>query len=442
METVIVFWSGVVERRECAMGHVLLVESWVGAMSTLLPRAIREAGHRFTFLTRNLHHYLRQSDDPQAHPLLDADNVITTETNDPRRLLPHVRQLHEVLRFDGVVTSCDYYLGTVARLAADLGLPGARPEAVECAYRKDLARQRMRAAGLPGPAFAVTGDWAGTEEAARALGFPLVVKPVDLCAGMFVRLVTDRTQLRDAFDALDAFPVNARGQRRSPLVLLEELLTGPEVSVETVTVDGTTTVLGVTDKSLAGAPWFVETGHMFPAALDPPTADAVREMAVAALAAVGFDRGVAHTELRLTPAGPRVVEINPRPAGNRITELVRRTTAVDLPMVYAQLAVGEEPDITVADTGVRSAAVAFLLPPRAGTLAAVEGVTTLAAAPDVVEWAVKPVGHRTGDAVSNNDYLGHVMTVDTTGPGARTRADDLVAGLGVRYTDELAEALP
>lgn len=147
---------------------------------------------------------------------------------------------------------------------------------------------------------------------------------------------------------------------------------------------------------------------------------------------------MAHTELRLTAAGPRVVEINPRPAGNQITELVRRTTGVDLPMVYARLAVGEQPEVTVADTGVRSAAIAFLLPSRAGTVAGIDGVTALAAAPDVVDWAVKPTGHRTGDAVSNNDYLGHVMTVDTTGPGARARADELVAGLGVRYADELA----
>ncbi|MEU4645576.1 hypothetical protein AB0G14_34240, partial [Micromonospora sp. NPDC023814] len=64
------------------MGHVLLVESWVGAMSTLLPRAIREAGHRFTFLTRNLHHYLRPGGGEGVHPLLAADNVITAETND------------------------------------------------------------------------------------------------------------------------------------------------------------------------------------------------------------------------------------------------------------------------------------------------------------------------------------------------------------------------
>ncbi|GAB3837409.1 hypothetical protein GCM10029963_02350 [Micromonospora andamanensis] len=95
----------------------------------------------------------------------------------------------------------------------------------------------------------------------------------------------------------------------------------------------------------------------------------------------------------------------------------------------------------MTDTGVRSAAISFLLPPRAGTVARIDGTATLATAEDVVDWAVKPAGHLTGDAVSNNAYLGHVMTVDTSGPGARARADALVAGLGVRYADDLAGAL-
>ena len=45
-----------------------------------------------------------------------------------------------------------------------------------------------------------------------------------------------------------------------------------------------------------------------------------------------------------------------------------------------------------------------------------------------------------GDASSNNTYLGHVTVVDTTGHRARTRAEELVTGLDVRYADDLAGA--
>lgn len=88
---------------------------------------------------------------------------------------------------------------------------------------------------------------------------------------MYVRRVDDEGQLTSAVEALAAFPVNARGQRSDPAVLLEELLKGPEVSVETVSHGGAVHVVGVTDKSIGGSPAFIETGHMFPAAL--PGAD-------------------------------------------------------------------------------------------------------------------------------------------------------------------------
>ncbi|GAB2811771.1 ATP-grasp domain-containing protein [Lentzea nigeriaca] len=416
------------------MAHLLMIESWVGAMSSLLPRAINESGHRFTFITRDLHHYLRAAP-AHPHPLLAAENVLTAETNDVPALLHHVERLHAVLRFDGVISSCDYYLPTAALLAAHLGLPGSDPDAVERACRKDLTRRTLSEAGVPGPRFALAEDWPALAKAAAELGYPLVVKPVDLCAGMYVRKVDDETGLREAFAAIEAFPVNARNQPRVRTVLVEELLTGPEVSVETVTVDGTTHVVGVTDKSVAGDPWFVESGHMFPA--DLPTGEA-ESVAVAAVEALGLDRGVAHTEVKLTPEGPKLVEVNPRPAGNQITELVRRVTGIDLPAAYAQLAAGERPDLRPADTGVRSAAISFLLPPRSGQVSAVLGAEALKDADDVVDWTVKQPGHRAGEPTSNNSYLGHVVVTDSAGLGARARAERLVGGLSVEYAEESA----
>lgn len=412
-----------------------MIESWVGAMSALLPRAIREAGHRFSFLTRDMHHYLRSAPAAGPHPLLAADNVLTAETNDVEGLLDHVERLHEVLGFDGVVSSCDYYLPTVARVAARLGLPGPDPGAVERACRKDLTRVALAGAGVPGPRFALTRTWPEAADAAVELGFPLVVKPVDLCAGMFVRAVADQRELREAFLAIEGFPVNARQQPRVPVVLLEELLTGPEVSVETATVDGVTHVVGVTDKSVTGEPYFVEDGHMFPADLPAERTEELGAVAVAAVTALGLDNVVSHTEIKLTPHGPRLVEVNPRPAGNQITELVRRVTGIDLPMVHARLAVGQRPALEPADTGARSAAIAFLLPPRAGVVAEIDAGVD---APDVVDAAFKPSGHRAGDPTSNNSYLGHVMVVDRAGRGARARAEELRAGVRVRYLDERA----
>ena len=397
-------------------------------MSRLLPRAIREGGHEFTFLTRDLHHYLRSAPEGAAHPLLGARNVITTDTNDLDALLPEVERLHSVLAFDGAITSCDYYLPTVARIAGHLGLPGPGPEAVENACRKDATRRVLADAGLPGPRFAVHEEWADLARAAGEIGYPLVAKPVDLCAGMYVRRVDDEAQLADLVRELADFPVNARGQRRTPAVLLEELMDGPEVSVETVSYAGAVHMVGVTDKSVGGAPAFIETGHMFPAALSLADLDAAEQTALGALKALGLTDGVvAHTEIKLTSDGPRVVEVDPRPAGNRITELVRHATGIDLAAAFVDVALGRRPDLRRTDTGLRSAAIGFLVPDRAGTLEALDA-GRLADEEGVLEVQLAEPGKVVKAAGSNNEYLGHVMAGDPDGPGARARVEELLAG--------------
>ncbi|WP_200302022.1 ATP-grasp domain-containing protein [Streptomyces adelaidensis] len=418
------------------MAHLLVVESWVGSMSRLLPRAVREGGHEFTFLTRDLHHYLRSAPEGTAHPLLGARNVITADTNDVDALLPEVERLHTVFGFDGVISSCDYYLPTVARIAGHLGLPGPGPEAVGNACRKDATRRVLAEAGVPGPRFALHEEWADLARAAREIGYPLVVKPVDLCAGMYVRRVDDEAELAAAVRVLADFPLNARGQRRVPAVLLEELLTGPEVSVETVSYAGAVHVVGVTDKSIGGAPAFIETGHMFPAALSAADVGAAEQTALGALTALGLTDGVvAHTEIKLTPAGPRVVEVNPRPAGNRITELVRHVTGIDLAAAAVDVALGREPDLRRRETGLRSAAVGFLVPETSGTLEALDG-DRLTDAPGVLETLLAEPGRPVKSAGSNNEYLGHVMVGDPDGLGARGQVeallDELNSGLVIR----------
>ncbi|MFT4217885.1 MAG: ATP-grasp domain-containing protein [Micropruina sp.] len=411
------------------MSHLLMVESWVAAMSALLPRAIHETGHQFSFLTRDLHHYLRQSRQT-PHPLLAARNVLTAETNDIDALWPWLDRARDLIPFDGAITSCDYYLTTVARIAERYGLPGPRPEAIATCLNKDRSRAAFAAAGIPGPQIRAARDWPAARAAAEEIGYPVVIKPTDLCGGMLVRRVDDEAGLRAAYEQLAAATHNSRQQLRSPVVLIEEFLTGPEVSVESVTVGGATHVIGATDKSIVGDDCFVETGHMFPAALDDETAGELADLARAAVAAVGLTDCISHLEVKLTPHGPRIVELNPRPAGNRISELIRRVTGIDLACVHAQLAAGDEPDLRHRDTGLGSAAVHMLLPSKAGTVVAVTGVDRLRGG-EVVEYVVPEPGARASAPRDNNCYLGRVMVVDPEGRGARSLAEGLVADLDI-----------
>jgi biotin carboxylase len=406
------------------MAHLLVVESWVGPSSISIPNAIRELDHRFTFLTRNPEHYKKSSPIDGPHPLLQADQIIQAETNDLPTLLDVVGAAHVTDHFDGVLSSCDYYLETVAEIARFLHLPGASPESVRAARIKDLARERMTRAGLPGPAFRSVSGRDQARAAAEELDYPLVFKPVDLCAGMYVRLVRDWAELESAMSALDGFPINARQQPRPPRFLLEQFMTGEEVSVETAAYSGETSVIGITDKTLAGYPAFIEAGHMFPARMAPELAENVCNLVRQALDAVGYDHGVAHTEVKLTPLGPRIVEINARLGGNYIPDLVRAVTRLDIPQIMVQLALGERPWLEPSPTDIRSAAVRFLLPSTAGEIVDVEGTDSLSADLHVVDWEVNArAGQVLRRPVDNSDYLGRVMVADREGQNARELAE-------------------
>ena len=428
------------------MTHLLLVESWVGAMGTLLPRAVADLGVDFTFLTRNPEHYPNSLPDGSPHPLRTGRAVVTAETNDPTEAVAAARRIHAETPIDGVLTSCDYYLPAVARIAAELSLPGSAPRAMEIACDKARTRAALADAGIAGPRYATApvDDPVALRAAVDAVGFPLVVKPTDLCAGMFVRRAADWTTVEAAAADLRRFEFNARGQRRAPVLLLEEFLEGREFSVESWIRHGQVHTVGVTDKSLGGTSGFVETGHMFPADLDEHDRAQLSAAAEAALVAIGLDHGVAHTEMRWTAAGPRIIEINPRPAGNQITELVRRVTGVDLPAVAVQLALGHQPTAAMPSAleGGRvrpgSAAVSMLVPTRAGILTELRGVATLQRHPDVVASEFKTPGHRTTTGADNNSYLGSVMTVSSERAGARPLAEKLLASISVSYDGESA----
>lgn len=422
------------------MATLLMVESWVNSTGLCLPPRLADLGHEYVLVTRDPATY-----GPTAtgapHPVVrHAAEVVVADTNDLPSVVEAARAVAARRRVDGVLTTCDYYLDAAAVVAERLGLPGAPATAMRTATRKHLVRLALDRAGVANPGYAVAAGWDEAQAAAASLGYPVVAKPVDLNAGTSVRLVADEVALKEAVLDIRGIRTNTRGQPLHRLVLLEEVLVGTEVSVEAVTRDGHTTVLGITDKTVTGPPAFVEAVHMVPAALSPAEAAAVEALVVDTLAAVGFTHGLSHTEVMVTPAGPRVVELNPRQGGGYIFDLVELVTGTHPLDVLVDLALGRRPDLgTVAAPRpgvphVGSAAVGFVIAPEPGTVARADGVDRLDADPGIVRWELPTpaVAHR---ALDNEAYLGHVVAVDAEPAGARRRVEAALAGIRLVMAD-------
>jgi biotin carboxylase len=149
---------------------------------------------------------------------------------------------------------------------------------------------------------------------------------------------------------------------------------------------------------------------------------AVGGVALAALGALGLGFGAAHTEIRLGPRGPVVIEVNPRLAGGQIPTLVRLATGIDLVGAAVDAAIGATPPLPPPDPG--HASIRFLVAPQAGRVRRTGGVATAAAVPGVVDVAVTAhPGQRVGGTGSFLDRVGHVIAAAPTGPAARCAAD-------------------
>jgi biotin carboxylase len=202
----------------------------------------------------------------------------------------------------------------IAAMAAErLGLPHNAPESVTAASDKAIMRGRMAASGVAQPAFRIVESEEDAHRAAGEIGFPVVVKPVSLSASRGVIRADDAVALAAALDRIDAI-LDEAGVG-GPL-LVEEYMDGDEVAVEALATSEGLEVLAVFDKPdpLHG-PYFEETIYVTPSRHPVEVLDGVERVVRDAVAALGLAYGPAHAEVRLTPEGPRLIEVAARSIG-------------------------------------------------------------------------------------------------------------------------------
>ncbi|GAA2934653.1 ATP-grasp domain-containing protein [Streptomyces enissocaesilis] len=351
-----------------------------------------------------------------------VEGTTLLDTKDPEELLAAARPVMEQLPVAGVFTYDESLVHAAARLAQALGLPGSAPQAVLACRDKATTRAVLTAAQIPQPACTPVSSAAQARTAADATGYPVVIKARGLAGSLGVVRADDGEAVEAAFEA--ASSANYPGvPRYAADVLVEEFLTGPEISVDAVVVDGVCTPMIVARKQLGMEPYFEETGHTVdatdPLLQDPELLDQLHRIHKA----LGFDHGATHTEFKLTPGGPRLVEINARLGGDFIPYIGMLATGTDPAVAAAHVAAGLTPD--TAPKARRTAAVRFLYP-QADCEAVEVSVHTERFGP-TVHSAVATAGPGTRLALPPRAYMNRYGYVVAVGEDAGQVAADLAA---------------
>jgi biotin carboxylase len=258
------------------------------------------------------------------------------------------------------VFSYDETLMQAAAQAAEaLVLPGSPPGAILACRDKALTRSVLAAAGIPQPASTAVRTQDEALAAAAATGYPVVIKARGLAGSIGVVRADGPAAVAAAFAAASSatfpgVPAYDAG------VLVEEFLTGPEISVDCVVAGGACTITALARKQTGMDPFFEETGHIVDSR-DPLLDDAeLLDQIHRIHKAIGYTLGATHSEFRLTPTGPRLVEINARLGGDLIPYLGFLATGTDPAVAAAQVAAGCAPDTEPRHR--RTAGIRFLYP--------------------------------------------------------------------------------
>ena len=311
-------------------------------------------------------------------------------------------------RIDGIMTlATDMPMRTVAAVAKEMNLIGIDEETALKATNKAEMRKALQVNNVPIPKFYVVSNKDEYKDVVKQFNVPFIVKPADSSGsrGIFeVKDIHNEDLIVEAYEYCHPFS-------RVGDVVVEEYMEGPEVSVETLTVNGECHVIQITDKLTTGAPHYVEMGHSQPTMLSKEIAEQISKVAKAANKAIGIKNGPSHTEIIVTKQGPKIVELGARLGGDNITtHLVPLSTGVDMVECCIKIALGEIPDIKKKWN--KGSAIRYFKQ-HAGVIDSIEGVDKAEEIDGVQQISiVHGVGEEVTEINSSGERMGFVIAQD------------------------------
>lgn len=252
----------------------------------------------------------------------------------------HVCQQEKI---DGITTiASDTAILTVNYVASHMGLVSNPYVYSKTCTNKYLMRQCFMENNIPSPLFTIADEKDGYD--INGFSLPMIVKPTDRSGSRGVEKVVRIENLNDAVK-------RACNESFEHKAIIEEFISGCEISVESISFEGHHNILQITDKVTTGAPYFVELEHHQPSSLPDDIKERVRNIVLEALDALHIMYGASHSELKITDDGTiKVIEIGARMGGDFIgSNLVQLSTGYDFVKGVIEIALGQytPPDLSL-----------------------------------------------------------------------------------------------
>jgi ATP-grasp domain-containing protein len=234
-------------------------------------------------------------------------------------------------RIERVVCLWEPGVVLAARLREALGVPGMRVNQAASFRNKDLMKQKVVEAGIRTAKHASARSIAQVRDAAREIGFPVIVKPIAGAGSM-------DTIRAGSSDELDQALAKVRSYEE---VNVEEFIEGEEYTYDTICIEGRIVYENVCyyrpNPLIARSTEWISPQTLALRDLSAPQVQAGIALGHDVLEALGFQTGFTHMEWFHTPRNEVVFgEIAARPPGAQTVDLMNYVGDVDLFVGYAE----------------------------------------------------------------------------------------------------------
>jgi biotin carboxylase len=310
--------------------------------------------------------------DHEAPGFAHADSCLIADVYGANETAAAAERYHRKIRkIDGVICVAADAPVTAATVAQRLGIPGLSLASAELASDKLAMKRRFADCGVPVPWFAEVQTPQALQRVAIERGRNLVIKPVDSRGSRGVQRVADVADLDRAF-------VLARSHSPTDRVMVEEYLDGPQVSTESLVINGHCFTPGFSDRNYEFleryAPFFIENGGDLPSRLPQETQMKVKAIVSHAAAALGVINGTVKGDIVVHKGEPYVIELAARLSGGFFcTREIPLNTGVDFVGAAIRIALGEPVDTAELEPKHQTPVVQRYSFPKAGRVVSVAG---------------------------------------------------------------------
>lgn len=265
-----------------------------------------------------------------------ADKFFCVSTLDKAAVL----EIARAERIDGIVTNSEPAMPTAAFVGNSLGLPSNPYDSIVTLTRKDLFRAFLKENGFNCPQSYDTDDNIDAMKEIVGFEFPLMVKPVDSSGSRGVSRIDSIDELNHAFDVALGFSKVKRVMIEEYIEKTHDYMVGGDIFV----LNGKVAFWGlmncIRDTSVNV---FVPVGKSFPAFITDEQFSIIKNTINSLLARLKIRFGAFNVELMFGKNNQLfMIEMNPRNGGNRIPEILKTITGVDLIKATVEAPLGIE----------------------------------------------------------------------------------------------------